>query len=349
MRPTVLALALAALVAPAAVRAQPAATAATTTLRARVLRATVSLVDARGSLAQGVVLSGDGRIVTALAPLQDAVELRVVYPDGRRDRVRLVASDASWGVALLEGTAGTWPEGLPIATRDARTRDAVAWLPAAGGELSVGALARRRSFVAPDTTLLRDAWELDPVPAATAVGGPLLHPSDGTVLGVIVPPSSNEITGAEVSFGVPLPVLRSLLERAGDSSRPWVGITFAEILGGRGDVAAPTGGLRVRVVEPEGPGARAGLRGGASGDVVVGVDGRPVRTIAEFGAAIAPLRAGDSITLQVLRRGATTDVPLTLGVRPREPAPALAPEAPAPAPAPAPSRPPRRGAARPRR
>ncbi len=124
------------------------------------------------------------------------------------------------------------------------------------------------------------------------------------------------ITGAEVAFGVPLPVLRALVQRAGESTRPWVGITFAEVLGGQGDVASPGGGLRVRVVDPAGPGARAGLRGGPSGDMVVAVDGRPVQSIAGFGEIIAPLRAGDTITLQVLRRGATTDVPLILAERP---------------------------------
>lgn len=347
MRPPVLALALALVGAPLAARAQSPASAVTAPLRARIARATVTLVDVRGALAQGVVLAGTGRILTALDPLRDAADLRVVYPDGRRDRVRVLAADTSWGVALLEGEAGSWPEGISLAPRDARTRDPVAWLPAAGGELSAGALARRRSYVSRDATLLRDAWEIDPVPAQTAVGGALLHATDGTVLGVIVPPASNEITGAEVSFGVPLPVLRALVDRAGESSRPWVGITFAEILGGHGDVSVPTGGLRVRVVEPDGPGARAGLRGGTSGDIVVAVDGRAVRTIAEFGEVIAPLSAGDTITLQVLRRGATTDVPLTLAARPRDAAPTLAPpRAPAPEPPPPAPRPARRAAPR---
>jgi S1-C subfamily serine protease len=141
----------------------------------------------------------------------------------------------------------------------------------------------------------------------------------------VVPPAQNDITGADVAFGAPLPVIRALVTRAGESTRPWVGITFAEILGGQSDVAAPTGGLRVRAVDPEGPGARAALRGGGSGDVVVAVDGRPVRTIAEFGEAIAALRVGDTITLQVLRRGALTDVSVTLAARPRDTAPAIAP------------------------
>ncbi len=317
---------------PAVVRAQVASPTTRTPL-ARAARALVTLEDISGPRGLGVVLAGTGRILTALEPIHAAGELRVAYPDGRRDRVRITAVDVSWGVALLEGEAGTWPEGVELAERDARTRDAVSWFPAAGSGPSGGTFLRRRSFVGNNASLLRDAWELDPVPAPTAVGSPLLHPQDGTLLGVVVPPSTMAITGAEVAFGVPLPVLRALVQRAGESTRPWVGITFAEVLGGQGDVASPGGGLRVRVVDPTGPGARAGLRGGPSGDMVVAVDGRPVQSIAGFGEIIAPLRAGDTITLQVLRRGATTDVPLTLAERPREPssstAPRPAPRAPA--------------------
>jgi S1-C subfamily serine protease len=331
VRALILALALS--LGPVVARAQPPSTAAPRTPLARAARALVTLEDTSGPRGLGVVLAGTGRILTALEPIHAAGELRVAYPDGRRDRVRIMAVDVSWGVALLEGEAGTWPEGIELAERDARTRDAVSWFPAAGSGPSGGTFLRRRSFVGNNASLLRDAWELDPVPAPTAVGSPLLHPQDGTLLGVVVPPSTMAITGAEVAFGVPLPVLRALVQRAGESTRPWVGITFAEVLGGLGDVASPGGGLRVRVVDPTGPGARAGLRGGPSGDMVVAVDGRPVHSIAGFGEIIAPLRAGDTITLQVLRRGATTDVPLTLAERPREPssstAPRPAPRAPA--------------------
>ncbi|MEZ4390496.1 MAG: S1C family serine protease [Polyangiales bacterium] len=314
------------LLAPQPARSQPARP-------ARAARAVVSVESQQERRALGVVLAGTGRILTSLEALRGAGELSVVYPDGRRDRARLVAVDAPWGVALLEGEAGTWPEGLTLATRDARTRDPVVWFSAPDAPPSRGTFARRRSFVGAGATLLRDAWELDPVPAATAVGGALSHPDDGTVLGLVLPPGRNDITGAEFPFGAPLSVLRLLIERAGESSRPWVGITFAEVLGGHAEVAAPGGGLRVRAVDPDGPGARAGLRGGANGDLVVAVDGRPVHSISAFGELVAPLRAGDTITLQVLRRGAVTDVPITLAPRPREPdaAPPTPPRATAPA------------------
>lgn len=307
---------------------------------ARSVRALVTLEDARGVRAMGVVVAGSGRILTALDPIHDATALRVVYPDGRRDRARVVAINSPWGIALLEGEAGSWPEGVELSPRDARTRDAVVWYTSAAGEASQGTLIRRRSFVSGSASLLRDAWELSPTPANVAVGGALFHAQDGSVLGVIVPPGANEITGAEFSFGVPLPVVRELVERAGASSRPWVGITFAEVLGGQADVAAPSGGLRVRSLDPDGPGARAGLRSGANGDLVVAVDGQPVHSISAFGEHIAPLRAGDTITLQVHRRGALTDVPLTLAERPREHPTTPSPRAePAGAPRRAPRRP----------
>ena len=83
--------------------------------RTRLQRVTVNILDGRESLARGVVLQDTGRILTALVPVREARDLRVVYPDGRIDRARVVATDLAWGIALLEGTAGRWVEGLRIA------------------------------------------------------------------------------------------------------------------------------------------------------------------------------------------------------------------------------------------
>ena len=110
--------------APAA-RAQDSTTAPVVTpaaARTRLPRVTVNILDGRDSVARGVVLQDTGRILTALTPVREARELRVVYPDGRIDRARVVATDLAWGVALLEGNAGHWVEGLRLAISDRRCR-----------------------------------------------------------------------------------------------------------------------------------------------------------------------------------------------------------------------------------
>lgn len=290
-------------------------------VRVRLQRVTVNVLDGRESLARGVVLQDTGRILTALAAVREARDLRVVYPDGRIDRARVVATDLAWGVALLEGTAGRWVEGLRLADRDARVRDEVSWVPAAGARVSSGLMRRRRSFVGGNATLLRDAWEVDPIPANGAVGSPLLHHATSTLVGLIVPPDrESEITGADVAFAVPVSVLRALTSSAAAASRPWLGLVLAELPPGV-SVRFATGGLRVTSVAPEGPGAAAGLRGGPNGDVVVAVDNRAVRTLADLGEILETRRIGQDVLLRVTRGGATFDATLTLAARPQDAVP----------------------------
>ena len=79
----VFALALAAT--PARAQETPPATVATPpAVRTRLPRVTVNVLDGREPLARGVVLLDTGRMLTALTPVREARDLRVVYPDGRR-------------------------------------------------------------------------------------------------------------------------------------------------------------------------------------------------------------------------------------------------------------------------
>lgn len=288
--------------------------------RTRLPRVTVNVLDGREARARGVVLQDSGRILTALAAVREARVLRVVYPDGRIDRARVMATDPAWGVALLEGTAGRWVEGLRLSDRDGRVRDGVSWVPMAGSRVSSGLLRRRRSFVGGHGALLRDAWELDPIPANSAVGSGVFHHATGTLIGLVVPPDrESEITGADVAFAVPANVLRVLASSAAAASRPWLGLVMVELPPGA-SVRFATGGLRVSGVTPGGPGAAAGLRGGPNGDVVVAADNRPVRTLADLGEVLEPKQIGQDVTLRVTRGGATFDATVTLAARPAAPA-----------------------------
>lgn len=278
-------------------------------------RATVEVLDGAEVRARGVVLARTGWVMTALWRVEGVREPRVRYPDGRVDRARVVAVDRAWGVALLEGAAGRWPEGIELATRGVRSREAVSWVTARGA-VSTGMLQRRVSLVGGGAVLLRDAWELDPVPARTATGSGVVSQSDGVLVALVVSPEREATaTGPEHAYGVPAEVLSGVIEGVGQGARPWLGVTFEEVPPGS-NVMAAEGGLRVAAVDPQGPGAIARLRVGERADVVLAVDGRPVRSLAELAAVLEGRRPGEPIVLWVLRDGAMDDVGLMLGVRP---------------------------------
>ncbi|MBK6769714.1 MAG: PDZ domain-containing protein [Ardenticatenales bacterium] len=69
-------------------------------------------------------------------------------------------------------------------------------------------------------------------------------------------------------------------------------------------------GARVMTVTPGSAAAAAGIR---EGDVIVAVDGAPVRTSDELAAAIAAHASGDAVALVVLRGEAELEFEATLG------------------------------------
>ena len=77
-------------------------------------------------------------------------------------------------------------------------------------------------------------------------------------------------------------------------------------------------GVRLRQVEPGGPAEKAGLK---AGDVIVGIDGKPVRDFNSLSAALHQFQPGDKVKIQVQRNGDKEEVEVTLGRRPRFPQP----------------------------
>jgi 2-alkenal reductase len=75
----------------------------------------------------------------------------------------------------------------------------------------------------------------------------------------------------------------------------------------------------IRSVQPRGPAARAGLeglrrtaRGWALGDLIVAVNGKPVRTIDEMAQVFEDTGVGGVVTLTVARDGKERTVELEL-------------------------------------
>ena len=115
-------------------------------------------------------------------------------------------------------------------------------------------------------------------------GGPLLD-TRGRVVGV-----NSQIATAGAGerqhrdrVAVPADAVRTVLPRlkAGERiERPFIGLTSS---------ADPRGGARVRDVTRGGPADQAGMS--AAGDVIVGIDGRPVRDPGDVSAAVARAQA----------------------------------------------------------
>jgi len=164
-------------------------------------------------------------------------------------------------------------------------------------------------------------------------GGPLLN-SQGKVIGVNTAISSTDGTNSGVSFAIPVDILKRVVPELiahGGYRHAWLGITgrtiSAEIVEAA-DLPVETGVL-VFEVDPAGPAAKAGLRGGnqqvlvsnvpilIGGDIVIAIDQVAVKGFDEMVNYLASYTsAGDQVTLTVVRDGSEIMIDVTLEERP---------------------------------
>jgi 2-alkenal reductase len=166
-------------------------------------------------------------------------------------------------------------------------------------------------------------------------GGPLVD-SNGRVIGVNAAIRSETGTNSGIGFAIPVNTVKNivsqLIER-GEAAYPYLGIS-AQSTPTLADLATEydvpvTRGVLVATVEPGGPAAQAGLRGGTEfvtfrgrqialgGDIITYVDDVAVNNFDELiGYLVANTRPGQTVTLTIIRDGQLQEVELTLGERP---------------------------------
>jgi S1-C subfamily serine protease len=167
-------------------------------------------------------------------------------------------------------------------------------------------------------------------------GGPLFD-AQGRVIGINAQIRSESGNAEGVGFAVPINAARRSMEQllaTGKVAYAYVGITTADLTPG---IARRFGypvklGAVITSVRPGSPGARAGLRGGSEerdfnglaftygGDVLVAVDGRPIRSANDVVRTVAErLRPGQTSTFTIVRDGLRRRVRIVLGTRPGNP------------------------------
>jgi S1-C subfamily serine protease len=112
-------------------------------------------------------------------------------------------------------------------------------------------------------------------------------------------------------------ILQELLDR-GHIARAYLGLMMQEVsLPQEWRAAAGSEqeqGLLVMHVASEGPAKRAGV---SLGDVVIGVDEKPVQGIRQLHHMLAQAKTGDVSSLRLLRGGSSVEAKVELGDRPR--------------------------------
>ena len=153
-------------------------------------------------------------------------------------------------------------------------------------------------------------------------GGPLLD-SAGRLIGVNTAIYSPSGASSGIGFAVPVDTVNRIIPQllaTGKVTRPYLGAQMSDAVSEQLSAQRGINGVVIAAVEPDSPAAQAGLRGLveagegriAIGDVIQRADGKEVRRVDDVFAVLERHKAGETITLQVLRDGKPVEVTITL-------------------------------------
>lgn len=248
----------------------------------------------------GLVVDPDGLILaTEFAVPEGTREVVAVLPGGERRIAMPLGRDRVRGVVLLRTPpiAGV-PPLEPVPRADLRPGQ---WTIAVGRGWTAAEPGVSVGILSATDRCWGVAVQTDASVSPLTYGGPLVD-IGGRVIGLIVPlpadtagmKRGSDLYDSGIGFAIPLADLLPLVPRMRDGAVLEPGLLGVGYESRDSINGVPT----IATVAPRSPAALAGLAGG---DRIVAVAGRPVRRIADVRHAIAPLHAGDAITLEVER------------------------------------------------
>jgi serine protease Do/serine protease DegQ len=290
------------------------------------------------SAGSGVIVDARrGYIITNAHVVENAREITITLFDEREFPAKLVGSDPRTDIAVVQIEA---PGLTQISLGDSDRLEPGDYVAAIGNpfglqhSVSYGIVsALGRSGMNPDgfESLIQTDASINPGNS----GGALVN-LRGELVGINNMILSGSGGNIGIGFAIPVNMARSVMDqliRFGSVKRGQIGVTLAPVTADIAQalgLAAPNGALVTQVAR-ESAAARAGLR---AGDVVTGVNGKAVRSVAEFRNAIGLMRVGDRAEIALLREGKPVKVsavvtdPATNGAA-AQPAPGAAGAAPA--------------------
>jgi S1-C subfamily serine protease len=278
----------------------------------------------------GFVIDKQGRVLTNFHVIQGADAVRVTLFDGSAHPARIVGSDASNDVAVLQIRAAA-DKLSPIAFGDSSRVLVGQKILALGNPfglertLTTGIVSSLdRSLKAKNGRMIKGIIQTDAAINPGNSGGPLLN-SRGQVIGMNTAIISQVGQSAGISFAVPINsitrILRPLIED-GRVIRADLGITR---------VYATGEGLLVMALADGGPAEQAGIQPAQlreeriglglvrrfldteSADLIVAIERRRVKTVDELLTEVEKHQPGEVVRVTVVREGQPRDIRVRLG------------------------------------
>jgi S1-C subfamily serine protease len=281
----------------------------------------------------GSVLDTRGHILTNYHVVEGAREIEVTLYDGNSYDAKIVGADPNNDTAVIkiDAPANTL---IPIQFGDSSNLRVGQRVLAIGNPfglertLTTGIVSSlNRSLPTRNGRTIKSIIQIDAAINPGNSGGPLLN-NQGQMIGMNTAIASRTGQNTGVGFTIPIntikPVVPELIA-SGRVARPETGISR---------VYQTEKGLLIATVTPDGPADKAGLRGiqvvrqqkrdrqfvyetqtvdRSKADLIIGVNGKRIKTADEFLTTIETFKPGNEVTLNIIREGREMTARLKLG------------------------------------
>jgi serine protease Do len=266
------------------------------------------------STGSGFILTGDGYIVTNAHVVDESTEVTVRLSDKREFVANVVGTDKRTDVALLKIDAKELPR---VVIGDPDKLKVGEWVVAIGkpfgleNTMTAGIVSAKGRDLPQENLVPFIQTDVAINPGNS--GGPLFN-MKGEVVGINSLIYSRTGGYMGLAFAVPIDIAMNAVGQLRDKGRVTrgrIGVQIQELTKESAEafgLKQPNGAL-VNGVEKDGPSAKAGIE---TGDIILKVDGREVRSSNELPRIITAIRPGTKVTLTVWRKGTQKDIAVTV-------------------------------------
>jgi len=266
----------------------------------------------------GFFISSDGYAVTNNHVVEGADKVEVTTDAGKTYTAKVVGTDPRTDLALIKVEGGSDFSFAKLSAGKARIGD---WVLAVGNPFGLGGTVTAGIVSASGRDIgsgpYDDFIQIDAPVNKGNSGGPAFN-MQGEVVGVntaIYSPSGGSVG---IAFSIPAMTVKNVIAQLKDNgsvSRGWIGVQIQPVTQ---DIADGMGlkqaqGALVADPQKDGPAAKAGVE---AGDVITAANGQSVKDARELARIIGGFVPGSTVKLDVLHKGKSKFVSLTLGQLP---------------------------------
>ena len=276
------------------------------------------------SSGSGFIYTADGYIVTNQHVVANASSINVTLYNGDTYPATLVGSDSDYDVAVLKINAKDLPAVTLGNSTDVNVGDTVMAIGNPLGELTFSMSSGIVSCVNRAINVEGTPFNMIQVDASINPGnsgGPLMNLYGEVVCIVSAKYSSYADTTVEgLGFAIPIndvqSIISDIMENGSVTDKAYMAITagtMTQQMAAQDKINA-TEGVFVYSVEDGGAGDKAGLK---LGDVITKLNDTQITSMEDLSAAKKGFKAGDTVTLTVLRDGQEITTQLTFDAQPQ--------------------------------